>query len=620
MEMKNNQKLIRTGYYDMQETQDKLYAESMSGKSFDNLMDIIISPQNIMLAYRTIKRNDGSQTPGTDKKTIAHFADMAEDEFIYLIQSKFNNYHAKMVKRVNIPKPGGKVRPLGIPCMIDRIIQQCILQVLEPICEAKFSDQSFGFRPNRSAKNAIAECERLMQRVHTTYVVDIDIKSFFDNVNHRKLIRQIWTMGIHDAKLLQVIKEILNAPILMPDETVEHPKKGTPQGGILSPLLANIVLNEFDHWIESQWKNQYKYMKKPNKPRFNNIGTQNLNHEYEQLRKRSNLKEVYVVRYADDIKIFCKTKDEAERIYLAAIDWLGYRLKLDVSKEKSGITNLKNKYTEFLGFRLKLRKKSGKYVVRARMSQKAFESAHQNLLNQIKRMQSPKNDDELKEMAHAYNAMVMGIQNYYGIANCVTIDLCRLQYLLLKPMEHRLVLSKEGKITIKILKERYGSSEQVRYINGYPIVPIGYYKSRTPLSKKKNINQYTPEGREEWLKSSCAIHNVALNIMKNPIRGGTVEYNDNRISLFYGQRGKCGISGRELCIGNMQCHHKIPKSLGGTDEYNNLIWLEKDIHILIHATDSDTIQKYLKNVAPTKRQLQKINDLRVLAGNALINI
>lgn len=139
-------------------------------------------------------------------------------------------------------------------------------QVMEPICEAKFSDSSYGFRPNRSVENAIAETHKHLQLSHLHYVVEVDIKGFFDNVNHSKLIRQIWAMGIRDKHLIYLIKQILKAPIRHPDGGTVYPDKGIPQGGIISPLLANIVLNELDKWIESQWlefpvQRKYKFCK-----------------------------------------------------------------------------------------------------------------------------------------------------------------------------------------------------------------------------------------------------------------------------------------------------------------------------------------------------------------------
>ncbi len=134
------------------------------------------------------------------------------------------------------------------------------MQILEPICEAKFYDRSNGFRPNRSVEHAIAQCYKMMQQQQLHYVVDIDIKGFFDNVNHNKLLKQIWSFGIRDKKLLKIIKTILKAPIQMPDDTIIKNDKGTPQGGILSPLLSNIVLNELDWWIASQWEN-VQYLK-----------------------------------------------------------------------------------------------------------------------------------------------------------------------------------------------------------------------------------------------------------------------------------------------------------------------------------------------------------------------
>lgn len=195
-------------------------------------------------------------------------------------------------------------RPLGIPCIWDRLVQQCIKQVMEPVCEAKFSKNSYGFRPNHSVENAIARSYQLLQHANLHYVIEFDIKGFFDNVNHAKLIRQIWAMGIHDKKLIFVIRRILKAPIKLEDGTFITPDKGTPQGGIISPLLANIVLNELDHWVESQWQ-WCPICKRNTRP----------DNGYRQA-KKSNLKEMFIVRYADDFRIFCRTTDAYENLIL----------------------------------------------------------------------------------------------------------------------------------------------------------------------------------------------------------------------------------------------------------------------------------------------------------------
>ena len=183
------------------------------------------------------------------------------------------------------------MRPLGIPTIVDRVVQQCVLQVIEPICEARFSENSNGFRPNRSAETAIAQCMRLIQVQHLYHVVDLDIKGFFDNINHTKLIRQIWALGIQDKKLLCILKEMLKAPIIMPNGEKAYPKKGTPQGGILSPLLANIVLNELDWWIASQWEEMPT--KTAFKTRNNAQGTIIKSHSYRALRTSKGSNELH---------------------------------------------------------------------------------------------------------------------------------------------------------------------------------------------------------------------------------------------------------------------------------------------------------------------------------------
>ena len=236
----------------MQDVYDKLYQQSVGGRTFKDLMQIISSENNILLAYRNIKNNEGSTTRGTDGKTIEHYKDWSEDKFVIHFQNKLLNYSPKSVRRVEIPKEGqpDKLRPLGIPCMTDRIIQQCILQVLDPICEAKFHNHSYGFRPNRATSHAIARANFLMCKNKLHYVVDIDIKGFFDNVNHGKLLKQLWAMGIHDKNLLSVLGKILKSEI----KGIGKPDKGTPQGGIISPLLSNVVLNELDWWLSNQWE------------------------------------------------------------------------------------------------------------------------------------------------------------------------------------------------------------------------------------------------------------------------------------------------------------------------------------------------------------------------------
>ena len=140
-------KIRHAEYYDMQKVFDNLYADSQDGEIFGHLIELISAPNNIKLAFRNIKSNDGSHTAGTDGRTIESLAAMPEEKFVNLIQKQFRRYKPKAVRRVEIPKPNGKLRPLGIPCIIDRIVQQCILQVMEPICEAKFYEHSYGFRP-----------------------------------------------------------------------------------------------------------------------------------------------------------------------------------------------------------------------------------------------------------------------------------------------------------------------------------------------------------------------------------------------------------------------------------------------------------------------------------------
>jgi len=615
---KKNSKLRHLEYYDLQNTLDKLYADSGRGKIFNNLMPLIESEENIRLAYRNIKRNSGSNTSGVDSLTIKDIEKIPETKFVEIVRKKLQWYKPKAVRRVEIPKPNGKLRPLGIPAIWDRIVQQCILQILEPICEAKFSDRSNGFRPNRSAEHAIAQAYAFMQKSHLHYVVDIDIKGFFDNVNHGKLVKQMWNMGIQDKKLLCVIKEMLKAPIVLPNGETIYPQKGTPQGGILSPLLSNIVLNELDWWIASQWEKQPAHNIRDH---ITKTGATHRGRAYDAFRK-SGLKEMHMVRYADDFKIFCSNRKDANRAYEATKAWLHDRLKLEVSEEKSKIVNLKKGYSEFLGFKLTLMKKGSSYVVKSHICDKAKKRETDKLKGQIRKIAHPKNDEERATLINEYNSMVMGMHNYFQIATCVSSDFAdmgrEVDVVKLSQLKRRGLSTKGNYKGALFIEKKYGQSKQIRFYSGKPLVPVAYIKHKNPMWKKKSVCKYTPEGRQEIHKNLGIDTNTMLLLMKTKEVGRSVEYMDNRISLYVAQYGKCAITGQILTLHEIHCHHKKPVSQGGNDRYENLIILHKDIHRLLHATKEETIKAYLSQLQLTYKQKAKLNKLRQLANLQVI--
>lgn len=610
----------------MQDKFDSLYEKSMAGEIFTNLMETILSRDNILLAYRNIKTNPGSKTAGTDHLTMKDIGRLQSEEVVkrvrFIVIGSEHGYRPRPVRRKDIPKPNGSTRPLGIPCIWDRLIQQCIKQVMEPICEAKFSNNSYGFRPNRSAEQAIKRCYNLMQLTDLHYVVEFDIKGFFDNVNHSKLIKQIWAMGIQDKTLIWVIKRILRAPIQMPDGTTTFPRKGTPQGGIISPLLANIVLNELDHWVGSQWENNPVAVKYG---RMRVIGTHEVFDKSNGYRamKQTKLKEMYIVRYADDFRIFCRTKNAAERTKIAVTQWLSERLRLDVSPEKTRIVNTKRRYSEFLGFKIKVYPRGKSYVVKSHMCNKALKNSTEKLKEQAKKVASPPNAHTEEYEVSLYNSMVLGLQNYYRYATHIVSDVAIIGRAVMTVLTNRLRtqtgsrLVRRGRKLTDIERKLYGRSAQLRYIAGStePIYPVAFVQHKTPLLKKYSICSYTAEGRKNLHDNLRINTSLMLALMRQPTYGRSIEYLDNRISLFSAQWGKCAVTGREfVTTDDIHCHHKIPHSKGGTDKYENLTLILPPVHRLIHATDPDTIKKYLGMLKLNRGQIRKLNELRCLAG------
>lgn len=616
-------------YYRMQQKFDDLFEKSSNNETFENLMKLICDKNNILLAYRNIKRNKGSFTPGVDKLTIEHIENMTEEELVQLVQERLSWYKPQRVRRVEIPKPNGKMRPLGIPTVVDRLIQQCIKQVLEPIAEAKFHRNSFGFRPNRNAGHALAYIHEMVHHSQTYVFIDVDIKGFFDNVNHRKLLKQLWDMGIHDKKLLMIIRAILKSEIVMPNNKIVKCDKGTPQGGIISPLLANIYLNELDWWVSDQWddfETKFNY-----KQKYNKIAS---------LKSNTKLKEMHIVRYADDFKIICRNIDDAQKIYYSLKNQLERNLKLEVSEEKTKIVDIRDRGSEFLGFKIRAvakgKDKHGntKYSIKSNVCQKAKDNIFNELNNQLKKLYTANRaSTEPIEILRKYNSMVIGMHNYYSYATHVSQDFNEISYKLVKTVRK---LNKRGilkKIDYKNMDERikkqlekpmfknYRNSKGFRHINTSLMVPVAYVQTTKPLQFNQKQTNYSPQGREALRIKENKTNVEGYNeIFLSYVRDRSVEYNDNRLHLFVAQKGKCRVTGIKLNAGNMHCHHIKPIHLGGDDRYENLIIVHEKVHLLIHAKNHDTIKNLLNNkeLSWDEKSLKELNKFRLKCENEQI--
>ena len=209
------------------------------------------------------------------------------------------------------------------------------------------------------------------------------------------------------------------------------------------------------------------------------------------------------------------------------------------------------------------------------------------------------------------------MHNYYRIATCVNLDFSPIAFAVGKQMKNRLGkqgLSKQGKLEKGYINNKFGSSGQIRFLKGHPLVPVGYIRHKNPLGKKRSINRYTESGREEIHKMLGINVEILTWLMRNPRLGQSVEYADNRISLYAAQYGKCAVTGKILNRHEIHCHHKTPKSLGGTDAYANLVIVSETVHQLLHATDEETIYHLLKALSLDSQQRKKLNKLREQAN------
>ncbi|UQZ34893.1 group II intron reverse transcriptase/maturase [Paenibacillus sp. PK3_47] len=277
-----------------------------SRKAANNLLERMLEGDNLRLAYKRVVQNGGA--PGVDYVTVANLQAYLKTHWEPVkAELLAGTYRPAPVKRVEIPKPGGGVRLLGIPTVMDRFLQQALLQVMNPIFDAEFSWYSYGFRPGKSAHDAVKQAQRYIQK-GLRWVVDLDLEKFFDRVNHDMLMARV-ARKVTDKRVLTLIRAYLNAGVMV-NGKLEHSQEGTPQGGPLSPLLANILLDDLD--------------------------------------KELTVRGLHFVRYADDCNIFVASKRAGERVMESVSGFVEGKLKLKVNREKSAVA--RPWHRKFLGF------------------------------------------------------------------------------------------------------------------------------------------------------------------------------------------------------------------------------------------------------------------------------
>lgn len=330
----------------------------------ESLFEKVLNRDNLNNAFKRVVKNGGSA--GVDGMKTTELLDYLKKEKEGLLESLRNGeYEPKPVKRVEIPKPGGGIRQLGIPTVLDRMIQQALVQVLQPIFDPKFSDNSYGYRPGRKAQDAVKKSKQYHESGYKI-VVDIDLSKYFDTINHDLLMGYV-RKEVQDRQVLELIKKYLKSGVMVNGVEVAT-DEGAPQGGPLSPLLSNVYLDKFDKEMEAR------------------------GHRH--------------VRYADDIAVYVKSKRAGERVLESCRRYLEGKLKLKVNEEKSRTDSPMK--TKFLGFAL--------YKVRE-VGIRVHEKALQKLKEKLKELTGRSQGKKLSEILEAVNRSMVGWLNYYALAD-----------------------------------------------------------------------------------------------------------------------------------------------------------------------------------------------------------
>lgn len=592
---------------ELKQTLDFLYEKSKEGIAFTGLVEAMVNEVTIITAIHNIKSNKGSKTAGVDRLKMDKYLQMPKEELIALIRDNFSNYRPRPARRVYIPKKNGKQRPLGIPTVLDRIIQECVRIVIEPICEARFYPHSYGFRPYRAQKHAIRDIINVINAGtrspdQPVWAVEGDIKGCFDNINHRILLKKIWRIGIHDKRVIKMIQQMLKAGYIE-SGTIYDTKLGTMQGGILSPLLSNVYLNDFDWFIGRMYMEPHRQCK----------------HKCNDTRrlKWSGVTPKYNYRFADDWVILTSTEQEAYRLKRMLTKYFRNKMKLELSQEKTFVTDLRTEGIHFLGFVVKAEKKrktpdprtwTENLVGKPLPDMERLKDKIQKIADEVRVIGEVTERSVQAAQIQRVNSMIVGLAQYLQPSICShafhAIDR-RINNTALAVWKRRFP-KHYNKYQIPLEKlcnlphrhEGYKSKTFAVPIEGewfgitYAFITHSKYESK-PFDQR--MTPYSEEGRRiySYYRSKrkplpCDRPSVnTANDIQLSVYAKTVfnfEYFMNREYAYNRDKGKCKCCKKPLFLDNKKfCYHiKGELPLEKINKVQNLIWLCNDCYRMVN--------------------------------------
>lgn len=566
--------------------------------SFKGLLEIIKSEVVLVSAIHKLKANKGSRTPGSTDKTITDILEQDYVDVVEWVRKALDNYKPLPVRRKWIDKPGKKEkRPLGIPDIADRVIQEMVRQVIEPILEAQFFEHSYGFRPMREAGMAMERTTNIIHNTGYHWIIEGDISKFFDEVNHTILLKKLYGMGIKDRRVLMIIKQMLKAGIMK--EIATNPI-GTPQGGVISPLLANVYLDTFDKWVVREWERK--------KTRKNYSTPTNL---FKALRK-TNMKPAFLVRYADDWILVTSSKSNAEKWKKRIKHYLGINLKLRLSEEKTKITNIKNNCISFVGIDLKVVKDKSKkygYFVKSKPNPDKLKRKVKEIHQDIMKSRNFQNKEQLVHNLNLINSKIRGLVNYYQMSTWVNDSLIKYDETLAYAAYKSLKRNKIAKwMPAKLVNNLTGVHQE--YNSAVPAfeykgLKIGFTRlafskwkkvplktqDEVPFTRKGRMLHQKRVGTKPPKERADALISIELSRLISEGKSRKLynfEYLINRPYAFNRDKGKCRVCGEFLAVYDVHTHHinpNLPISL--VNKVGNLASTHEKCHDDIHNKKKD---------------------------------